>query len=238
MKQLYKYKIADMTVAVRHESSVLASNGKKYESDFSEEPDIYIEITDEQIDKIMQCNKTFDRDYAEYFLTGLCFYQKMIPFNGFMIHSSCVAVDGKAYLFTADSGTGKSTHVALWKSLLGDKATVINDDKPVMKYENGQFVVYGTPWSGKNDESTNASASVAAVVFLERGKEFSMKGISGEDAVERIMPQILHYISLENADIQFDMIDKLLRNVPAYVMKCTPDISSAESAWQYLRSKS
>lgn len=234
MKQLYKYKIADMTVAVRHESAVLERNGKKYESDFSEEPDIYIDITDEQIDKIMKCNKTFDRDYAEYFLTGLCFYQKIIPFNGFMLHSSCVAVDGKAYLFTADSGIGKSTHVSLWKELLGDKASVINDDKPVMKYIDGKFIVYGTPWSGKNDESTNASASVSAVVFLERGKEFSINDISGEDAVARIMPQLLHYISLENADIQFDMIDKLLRNVPAFVMKCTPDISSAESAWQYL----
>lgn len=234
MKQLYKYKIADMTVAVRHDSSVLKKNGRKYESDFPEEPDIYIDITEEQLDKIMECNKTFDRDYAEYFLSGLCFYQKIIPHNGFMLHSSCVAVDGKAYLFTADSGTGKSTHTALWKQHLGDRAVIINDDKPVMKYKDGHFIVYGTPWSGKNDESKNTSASVEAVVFLERGKAFDIKEISGENAIARIMPQILHYISLENADIQLDMVDKLLRSVPSFVMKCTPDISSAESAWKYL----
>jgi len=235
MKRLYKYKIADLTVDVVHNSSVLFRNGKKYEIDSDEPADIVIEITDEQIARVMERNKTFDRDYAEYFLTGLCFYQKLIPFDGFMLHSSCVAVDGKGYLFTADSGTGKSTHVSLWKEHLGDRATVINDDKPAVRYIDGKFTVYGTPWSGKNDESFNGSADVSAVVFLERGSEFSIEKIAEEEAVGRILPQLLHYISLQNADTQFDLIDKLLKSVPVFVMKCTPHIESAEGAWEYLR---
>lgn len=234
MKRLFKYKIADLTVDVVHDSSVLARNGIKYEIESDSSADIFIDIDDNFIKKIMESNKTFDHDYAEYFLSGICFYQKLIPFDGFMIHSSCVAVDGKGYLFAADSGTGKSTHTALWKKYLGEKAVIINDDKPAMRYRGGKFTVYGTPWSGKTDESANQSADVSAIVFLERGKAFSIEKISGQNAVERIMPQLLHYISMENAEIQFDLIDKLLETVPVFVMKCTPDIESAKLAWEYL----
>lgn len=234
MKQLYRYKIADLIVEVRHDSSVLARNGAKYETDAASEADITIDITDEQLNKALRHNSKFDRDYAEYFLSGLCFYQKLIPFGGFMLHSSCVAVDGKGYMFAADSGTGKSTHTSLWKDYLGDRVSIINDDKPAIRYNNGKFTVYGTPWSGKNDESVNCCADVSAVVFLERGNSFDIKRISGEDAVSHILPQLLHYVSIENADVQFDMIDKLLKTVPVFVMKCTPHIESAESAWKYL----
>lgn len=234
MKHLYKYKIADLTVDVLHDSSILARNGSKYEVVSDDVADIVIDISDEYIEKAMEYNKSFDRDYAEYFLSGICFYQKLIPFNGFMIHSSCVAVDGKGYLFAADSGTGKSTHTAFWKEYIGERAVIINDDKPAVRYDNGKFTVYGTPWSGKADESANDSAVVSAVIFLERGSAFSIEKISGHDAVEKIMPQLLHYISIENADTQCELIDVLLRTVPVFVMKCTPDIESAKFAWEYL----
>ncbi|MBE7065426.1 MAG: hypothetical protein E7384_06410 [Ruminococcaceae bacterium] len=234
MKRNYRYKIADLNVLVTHSSEVLKRNGLKYENDFDGAADIEIKVSDSRIEKTLEINRTFDRDYAEYFLSGMDFYQKLISFEGFMLHSSCVAVDGKGYLFTANSGTGKSTHVALWKDYLGSRATVLNDDKPAIMYKNGRFTVYGTPWSGKTDESTNQCANVSAVVFLERGDTFSIERISGKDAVERIMPQVLHCISMQRAEVQFDLIDRLLKCVPVFVMKCTPKIDSAKCAWEYL----
>jgi hypothetical protein len=238
LKQTYRYKIAELNVEITHDSNVLRRNGLKYENEFDGSADVSIEVGADRIEKTIAVNKTFDNDYAEYFLSGMDFYQRLISFNGFMLHSSCVAVDGKGYIFTANSGVGKSTHTSLWKEYLGERAKIINDDKPAIRYSEGKFTVYGTPWSGKNDESTNKSAVVSAVVLLERGKTFSIEKISGGDAVERILPQLLHYISVESAEIQFGLVDRLLSEVPVFVMKCTPDIESAKSAWEYLEKNS
>ncbi|MBQ8165003.1 MAG: hypothetical protein IJZ94_04230 [Clostridia bacterium] len=234
MKRLHKYKIADLTVDVRHNSSVLLRNGMKYADDSSDKADITIEVSEDRILKALEYNKSFDRDYAEYFVSGMDFYRKLIPHYGFMLHSSCVAVDGKGYLFTADSGVGKSTHTSLWREYLGDRAVMINDDKPAIRYIDNKFMVYGTPWSGKSDESSNESAVVSALVFLERGSCFEIEAIPCDRAVERIIPQMLRYIRPENAAIQFDLLDRFLKTVPSYVMKCTQDIESAKSAWEFL----
>ena len=238
MKQTYRYKIAELKVEITHDSAVLKRNGLKYETEFSGAADVSLEVSADRIEKAMAANKTFDCDYAEYFLSGMDFYQRLISYNGFMLHSSCVAVDGKGYLFTANSGVGKSTHTSLWKEYLGERAEIINDDKPAIRYQNGKFTVYGTPWSGKNDESANKSAAVSAVILLERGESFSIEKVSGSDAVERILPQLLHYISVSSAEIQFDLVDKILSEVPVFIMKCTPDIECAMSAWEYLEKNS
>ena len=75
-----------------------------------------------------------------------------------LLHSSAVVVDGYAYLFSADSGTGKSTHTGLWKQHFGDRAYIINDDKPAIRKVDGEWYVFGTPWSGKTDTSVNPRA--------------------------------------------------------------------------------
>ena len=238
MKRVYKYKIADLNVEVRHDSSILSRNGVKYFDDISGDADIVIDVSEERISKALELNKAFDRDYAEYFVSGMDFYQKIIPYSAFMIHSSCVAVDGKGYLFSADSGVGKSTHTSLWQQYLGDRAVVINDDKPVIRFTDDNFYVYGTPWSGKNDISSNDKAVVSALVFLERGSSFTIEPISSDKAVKRILPQMMRFIRTENAEKQFDLLDKFLKEIPTYVMKCTPEVESAKSAWEFLSDNS
>ena len=76
---------------------------------------------------------------------------EQMPFRDtFLFHGSAVAVDGAAYLFTARSGTGKSTHTRLWREMLGDRAVMVNDDKPLIRLTEDGAVVYGTPWNGKH----------------------------------------------------------------------------------------
>lgn len=58
---------------------------------------------------------------------------KMVDYDTFVFHGSVIAVEGQAYLFTAKSGTGKSTHTRLWREMLGDKAVMVNDDKPMLR---------------------------------------------------------------------------------------------------------
>ena len=108
-------------------------------------------------------------DAAEYMGTGTYFARQLLRFDGFQLHSSAVMLDGKAYLFSAPSGTGKSTHTEKWCRLFGAK--LLNDDKPALRCQDGTWMAYGTPWSGKHDLSEPVGVPLGGIAFLKRGEE-------------------------------------------------------------------
>lgn len=110
------------------------------------------------------------QDDWEYMLTGSDFYTELIKYNGILLHSSCVVVDDYAYVFSADSGTGKSTHTQLWLEHFGDRAYILNDDKPAIRLIDGKVYACGTPWSGKYDYSTPKIVELAGICFLQRSE--------------------------------------------------------------------
>ena len=83
-----------------------------------------------------------------------------------MIHGSAIIADGQAYLFTARSGTGKSTHTRLWCELLGSRARILNDDKPFIRPTGNGAIAYGSPWSGNENPGKNTSAPLKAIIKL------------------------------------------------------------------------
>ena len=110
-------------------------------------------------------------NFSDEYLETLALYRKIVErlleWDTLLFHGSCISVDSKAYLFTAKSGTGKSTHTQLWKKWFGERAVFINDDKPLLKISAQGVTVYGTPWDGKHRLFsallTGDYASVAAV---------------------------------------------------------------------------
>lgn len=114
--------------------------------------DIQLSINEAFCRVKQQENPHLTLEQCEYIFAGSEFYRKLINLGGFMLHASAIVVDNKAYLFSAPSGTGKSTHTKLWQECFGDKAIIINDDKPAIRIEEGKCFAYGTPFSGKTDE--------------------------------------------------------------------------------------
>ena len=108
-----------------------------------------------------------------------------------MLHSSAVVVDGYAYLFSADSGVGKSTHTDLWLKLLGEKAFIVNDDKPAIRNIDGEWFVYGTPWCGKNNTNKNAKIKLGAIVFLERSEDNWIEQEEIKEAIPKFFKQTI-----------------------------------------------
>lgn len=96
-------------------------------------PDITLNVTEERIDNYILSFPHTSRSLAEYVIYGMIFYEAILDYDGILLHSSAISVDNEAYLFTANSGTGKSTHCALWMKYFRDRAVMINDDKPVIK---------------------------------------------------------------------------------------------------------
>ena len=211
-----KYVIAGLKVRMWASGERTLSQSKDYLKDFDGEPDIIIEPDPESIEKVHQENLDLTYDEMEYLVTGWMFYRKFPRFDGLQIHSSCVVTDGKAYLFSAQSGTGKSTHTALWCDELGDKAMILNDDKPAVRLENGVFYAYGTPWSGKTAQNINAKYPVGGIAFIERSEKPFIEPAKTADAVRNLYWQTVKPRRRDDLDVLMPLCDKLIRSIPIY----------------------
>lgn len=112
----------------------------------------------------------------------------LIPYDIVLFHGSAIAVDGAAYIFTAPSGTGKTTHTRLWLSQL-PQAHVLNGDKPFLKVDEGRVLVCGTPWQGKENYGTNEILPLKAICVLTRDTENHIESLSYEAALAPLIQQ-------------------------------------------------
>ena len=178
-----------------------------------------------------------DDDTGEDLCTGASFYKQLLDFGGMMLHSSAVVVDGRAYLFTADSGTGKSTHTKLWLKKFGDRAFILNDDKPALRHEGDGWYAYGTPWSGKHDISVDTRVPVAGIAVVERGEENQIAPFGGIEAIRAILKQVNRPRPAEYRVKLLDLLDKLITQVPVWKLQCNMDPTAADVAYQAMSGK-
>lgn len=178
---------------------------------------------------------TCDERTAAYLWDGYSFCLELLRRGDMRLHASAVVVDDKAYLFSAPCGTGKSTHTGKWLELFGDRAYILNDDKPALRIKNGIVYAYGTPWSGKHDISVNKGVPAGGICFLKRAKSDSIKKITPSNGIEYMLSGGLKRLSLENALRQVEITEKIAKLVPIYLMGCTPTLSAAETAYNAMK---
>lgn len=217
-----KYAIADLTVEVTL-SGIYAQRTAPYETDPQRPADITLRCDAEAV--LRQNPQLGSVDLARYMATGTLFSRRLLDYGGFQLHSSAVELDGKAYLFSAPPGTGKSTHTAKWHRLFG--ASYINDDKPVLRYMDGCWYAYGTPWSGKDDLSAPCKAELGGVAFLHRGEENTICRLEPGEAVGMLISQCPRYLNQTQMTKQLALLDQLLRQVPVWRLTCKNDDEAA-----------
>ena len=178
------------------------------------------------LQRFMACNPQItDPDSAEYMGTGTLFARQLLQYDGFQLHSSAIELEGKAYLFSAPSGTGKSTHTEKWCRLFG--AQLLNDDKPALRCQDGQWIAYGTPWSGKHDLSKPTGVPLGAIAFLLRGEENTIRRLTPEEAIPLLVSQSLRYLNAEQMSAQLALLDKLLTQIPVWELYCRNEDEAA-----------
>lgn len=175
---------------------------------------------------------TLSDEDCEYLCTGFSFYRQLLNHDGFMLHSSAVVVDGKAYLFSAHSGTGKSTHTGLWLERFGARAYILNDDKPALRLQDGVWYAYGTPWSGKHDKSVNVGVPVAGIAMIERGETNAISRWSGKDAILSVLMQVNRPRDPAFRIKLLELLDKLFRDVPVWKLRCNMDPDAARVSYE------
>lgn len=162
--------------------------------------------------------------YPDSYLETLAVYRKiagrMTEFNTLLFHGSVIAVDGEAYLFTAKSGTGKSTHTRLWREVFGERAVMINDDKPLLKVTGSGVTAFGTPWNGKHRLGENTSAPLKAICVLERGERNRIRELPVSAALPFLIQQMYRPADAADLTRSLALLDMLANQLPLYRLQC------------------
>ena len=164
--------------------------------------------------------------------TGTQFHWRLIDHGGMMLHSSAVMVDGRVYLFSAPSGTGKSTHTALWLQYLGERAQIINDDKPAIRVIGEKAYVYGTPWSGKTDQNRNVRGELAGIAVVKRAKENQIRRLNNKEAIFALLDQTPRSRIEKRVERLFQVIETLIQTIPIYELSCNMELEAAKLAYE------
>ncbi|MCD8105513.1 MAG: hypothetical protein LUF35_11075 [Lachnospiraceae bacterium] len=165
-----------------------------------------------------------------------CLYRKvsigMLQYDAFLLHAAVVAVDGEGYVFTAPGGTGKSTHANYWMQEFGNRAVLINGDKPMIRLMNDKFYVCGTPWHGKERLGCAEIVPLKAICLLERGAKNEIALADTDKVLDKIFNQVLLPEDVEQMIKQLDLMDRLIREVPIFNLKCNMSREAALVAYR------
>lgn len=174
--------------------------------------------------------------YPPAYLETLAIYRKLseavLAEDILLVHGSTLAMHGEAVIFTAPSGTGKSTHAALWRRVFGEACLTINDDKPLVQIGEQQAMIYGTPWCGKHGLQTNTGAPLKAIVILARGEENRIEEVSQQEAFAFMMNQVYRMKKPEQIRQIIRLLGRLLGMVRLYRLYCNME---PEAAWTAYR---
>ena len=200
-------------------------------------PAITIPFSQQNIDRLRAAQPHLSGDECEIIQTAESFYYSLLRFGGFMLHSSAVVVDGEAYLFSAPSGTGKSTHTALWLELFGGRAQILNDDKPAVMVSGGSVSACGTPWSGKSDLNLNLRVPLRGICVLERSAENFIEPLPLEKSVYALLNQTLRPSDGERMNCLLELIDEVTARIPVWRMGCNISTEAAKMAYEAMSGK-
>ena len=236
-----KYKIADKVAEINS----IYSEVHEYCIDYlTDEPvDYSVTTTQEDIEYERKKNARSavlegrtPYNSSDSYLEELAVYrkiaEKMIEYDTVLFHGSCIAVDGIGYLFTAKSGTGKSTHTRLWREYFGEQAVMVNDDKPLLHITEKGVTVYGTPYNGKHRLGNNISVPLKTICILTRSTVNHIEPINAKQAYPIMLQQVYRPGDVVKITKTLSLIDMLAESIKFYRLGCNMDISAAKIAYE------
>ena len=176
--------------------------------------------------------RVFTDPFLERAAIQRAFAEFLFSYNTLLFHGSAIAVDGEGYLFTAHSGTGKSTHTRLWMQAFGNRAVMVNDDKPFLQLDEDRVWLYGSPWSGKHGLDANIRVPLKGLCILERGAENRIARISAAEALPMLQKQAYRPLEEHKETAFLQLVDRLSQAVPLWKMACNKNPDAAHIAFE------
>ena len=228
--------IADYKVIVNLQNLLCVNRYNKYMTSDNTSPDTELSVCFEEI---VSDSKLQEYVASNAYVESNLIYRKLaewLPLNGaFVIHSAVFDVDGTGIALAAHSGTGKTTHMLLWKKLLGDRLKIVNGDKPIVRFfddEPETPYAYGTPWNGKEELGCNMRTTLKHICFIERAQENSCEKMKKKDVVNLIFDQVYMPKDPQAAINTLQLINRLVSCCKLWKIKCNMDIEAAETAYR------
>ncbi len=156
--------------------------------------------------------------------------EQLPAFDAFVFHGAAIEYNGKAYLFTAPSGTGKSTHIRLWKQHLGNDVRIVNGDKPVLRLTENGVNACSTPWAGKEGWHRNCMVPLGGICLLRRGEANRIRKAEPLTQFDALLRQVYRPKNAGAWDKTLQLLDTALTRVPFYVLDCTISTQAVEVA--------
>ncbi len=233
MPDIFSISLADLTVKIKSKYVFTKKLCNEYLTDNHNVPDIYAESNDDDIIKEKTAVPTADTGVCE----SLCIYravaEQLPEFDRFVFHGAAIEYENNALLFTAPSGTGKTTHIYLWKKHLGDKVDIINGDKPIISVKDC-VTVYGTPWCGKEGLNRNVSAPLKAICVLKQSKVNCIKPLDNKSAINHLMRQVYLPKGEIASSKTLELLGKLIEKTPIYMLECDISEQAFKTAFEQI----
>ena len=175
-------------------------------------------------------NQTTLEPADEYYLLHFVVSNALLPYRRCLFHGTAFLWQGKAWLFSAPSGTGKTTQFRQWRSLYRDEVRILNGDKPILEFtDSGQIMVHPSPWKGKERWGGMQKAPLGGIIYLQQGKENKITRMKPQEAVIPIYKQFLFLPETGEAiHAVCRLEDTLLRNIPVWKLVNLGDAASAQ----------
>lgn len=234
---MFDIKIANIHIRIDHTYDYVVRLCRDYIIESDSPPELYIRVSEQEIEaEIAIADHPVTKAYAE----GVCVYRQIcrqLPerFQSFLMHSAVIEYQGEGYAFAAHSGTGKSTHISLWKKHFGEEVHIVNGDKPILRFMDDRLYAFGTPWCGKEGWHMNTCVPLKAICFLERSEVNTIRPMDSKEAIGKIFHQLLSPEDLKTVDALFPLLDRMLREVPCYLLGCNISEEAAEVAYQGMK---
>ena len=226
-----KIRIAELNIEIFARYPLIQTLCGNYLADF-EKADISVCVSEQEIREEMQnAKEPVTAEIAEFACAYRAIAMELPRFSAFVLHAAVVECDGRAYAFSAPSGTGKSTHISLWLKSFADRAHVLNGDKPILRLMNGKWFAFGTPWCGKERFSQNAGAPLVGISFLQRAEQNSIQRLADGEVLKRLFYQIVMPQEEEQTLCFLDLLDDLAKTLPFYVLNCNMSPEAALVAY-------
>ncbi len=227
-----KLRVAQLNIEILNRGKYIERLAQKYITDFKT-ADITLSATDDDIEEEKsRAVNPVSKGYAE----ATAVYRKLghiLPqYDGYILHAATFELKGRGIGFLAKSGTGKSTHMMNWMKLFGDEMKIVNGDKPIIRFRDGEPYAYGTPWCGKEGFSENTSTRLTDLCFIERSDENKAVKLEDADVIKRLLNQIIVPLGSENIIKTLELIDQTVKKCNIWEICCNTDISSAEASSQ------
>lgn len=192
-----------------------------------EEADFKLELTVQALEKERLAYPKVSPALIESLCLCRMLSEKLASYDCFLLHASAVAYQNRAYLFTAPSGTGKSTHTSLWvKNFPG--AEIINDDKPYIRKIDGVWYACGSPWSGKERINSNRVEKVGGICIIERSAVNIITPLPIDKMFSALLRQIYIPDTAPLADTVVGLAEDFTENSARYLLCCNMESSAAE----------